>query len=102
MEVIERISAKIEDELHDACEYAKMALEYRDTYRSLGDTLYALSQDEYRHNLMLHNEVTALIENYRRDRGEPPPEMQAVYDYLHRKAIDKAETVKRYIAMYKD
>ena len=101
MVVIERTSGKIDEELHDACEYAKMALEYKDQYRSLSDTFFVLSTEEMRHQSMLHNEVVKLIEEYRRTNGEPPEKMLAVYDYLHKKAIEKAERVLRYQEMYR-
>ena len=102
MVVIKRISEKISDELEDACEYAKLALEYRDERRSLGDTFYQLATDEMRHQNVLHNEVVKVIDEYRRTNGDPPEAMQAVYDYLHEQAIEKAEKVKRYLAMYKE
>ena len=102
MKIIELISDKIDEEIHDACEYAKLALEYKATERGTADTFYSLSQDEMRHSMILHNEVTKLIEEYRKTNGEPPADMQAVYDYLHRKSIEKAEKDKRYQAMYKD
>lgn len=101
MVVIERVSDKINEELHDACDYVKLALEYKETYRGLADTFFLLSTEEMRHQSMLHNEVTKLIEEYRRTTGEPPANMLAVYDYLHKKAIEKAETVRRYQEMYK-
>ena len=61
-----------------------------------------LSQDEMRHSLMLHQEVVRVIEEYRKAHGDPPPAMQALYDYLHELSIEKSETVKRYQAMYKE
>lgn len=60
------------------------------------------SNDEARRLMMLHNEVASMIETYRRENGEPPENMLAVYDYLHERAIEKAEKVKRYLSMYKD
>lgn len=102
MKVIEVVSDKINDELADAQEYAKLALELRDQYRSLADAYFMLSQEEMRHSMILHNEVAKLIEDYRKTNGEPPVTMQAVYDYLHKKSIEKAEKVKRYQAMYKE
>ena len=102
MVIIRTLSDKINEELHDACEYAKLALEYKDQYRGLADTFYTLSNEEMRHQFILHGEVVKLIDEHRRTKGEPPEAMQAVYDYLHEQAIDKAEKVKRYQAMYKD
>ena len=50
----------------------------------------------------LHALVVQIIDQYHRTNGEPPPAMQAVYDYLHAKHIDKAAQVKAKIAMYKN
>ena len=102
MLLIKVIEGKIGDELHDACEYAKLALEHKDTHRTLADVFYTLSQDEMRHSMMLHQEVVRVIEEYRKAHGDPPPAMQALYDYLHELSIEKSETVKRYQAMYKE
>ena len=102
MVAIEEASNNISDELGDAGKYAKLALEFKDQYRSLADTYFTLSNEEMRHQQLLHNEVVKLIDEYRRTKGEPPAAMLAVYDYLHKQAIDKAEKVRRYQAMYKD
>ena len=100
MQIIKTISAKINEELHDACEYAKLALKEKDQHRHLAEALYTLSQDEMRHAMLLHGEVTLLIEEYRRTNGDPPEAMQAVYDYLHEESVEKAERVKRYQSMW--
>ena len=48
----------------------------------------------------LHTEVAKLIEKYRQEKGEPPESIKTVYDYLHRKQIDKAAEVKTLQGMY--
>lgn len=42
-----------------------------------------------------------LIDAYRREKGEPPADMMAVYEYLHKRAIEKAEKVGVLQGMYK-
>ena len=101
MKLIQRISEHIEDEIGDSKMYAKWALEEKDSNSSLADVLYTLSQEEAKHANMLHNEVVRIIEAYRREHGDPPAEMMAVYDYLHKKAIDKMAEAKQYQALYK-
>jgi hypothetical protein len=49
----------------------------------------------------LHDEVKKLIEKHRREHGEPPAPMMAVYDYLHQKHIDKAAHIKVLQAEYR-
>jgi len=43
---------------------------------------------------MIHNQVVKMIDGYRKTVGEPPANMMAVYDYLHKKAIAEAKEVK--------
>ena len=50
----------------------------------------------------LHNRVVAVIEQYRKEHGDPPAEMQWRYDYLHKKHIDKATRIKVKQALYKE
>ena len=102
MQIIQAVRSRIDEEQHDACEYAKLALEYKEKRRSLADIFYALSQDEMRHAMSLHNEITQIIREYHEEHGDPPANMQAVYDYRHEKDIEKHEQIKRYQAMYRD
>ena len=50
----------------------------------------------------LHSIVTKTISDYRKEHGEPPAPMMAVYDYLHKKHIDNAARVKAMQQMYKE
>lgn len=102
MKIIKILSEKIEEEICDAKTYAKMAVEYKDEYPDLSRTFYNLSLQEMDHKTMLHNEAAELIKRYREANGEPPADMMAVYDYLHKHQIEKALEVKTLQAMYKE
>ena len=102
MKIIEILSEKIEEEICDAKSYIEMALKYKDEFPELSRTLFNLSSQEMEHMNMLHNEVTAIIKKYRETQGETPAEMLAVYDYLHKKQIDKSAEVKMMQSMYRD
>ena len=101
MKLIKVLSDKIKDELCDAREYVNMALEYKDEYPELARTLYNISIQEMEHMSLLHNEITVIIQKWRTTNGEPPADMMAVYEYLHKEQIEKSLEVKMLQAMYK-
>jgi imidazolonepropionase-like amidohydrolase len=101
MKLIEKLSEMIDEEIEDAGKYAKCALKYKEENPALSKTFYDLSTDEMRHMTLLHDEVARIIAQYRKENGEPPTAMLAVYDYLHEKQIERAKEVKDYQAMYR-
>ena len=50
---------------------------------------------------MLHEQVVHIIEQHRKEKGEPPAAMMAVYDFMHRRHIDKMKQARTVQAMYK-
>lgn len=101
MEIIKKLSAYIEEELGDAEKYARCALKYKADYPQLAKTFYELANEEMGHKDRLHVEVARLIEQSRKEKGEPPAAMLAVYDYLHERQIDRAKEVKLLLEMYR-
>ena len=91
----------IEDELEGAEDYIKCALEHKEDNPELAKLFSQLSNEEMDHMSRLHKAVVTLIEDYRAKQGEPPPEMMAVYEYLHKKHIDKAAQIKVMQEMFK-
>ena len=100
MKDIQTVVDRINEEIEDAETYVKLAMEQKDRHRSLAETFFQLSQEELRHSTALHNEVVKLIEEYRKSEGEPPADMLAIYDYLHKMAIEHTEKVKRLQNLY--
>lgn len=93
MEIIRRISEKIDEELHDAEKYIKCAYRVEEEYPQLADTYYQLSLEEMKHVTMLHDSVVKIINEYKRD-NEVPEAMQVLYDYLHERQIKWASKIK--------
>lgn len=50
---------------------------------------------------LLHKRVVACIENYKREHGEPPEGMKALYDFMHNREIAKAEKVTNLQNLFK-
>ena len=101
MKIIEKLVERIDEEIHDAKEYAKLATEVKESYPALSHVLFTISTQEDGHQAMLHEQVVKLIEQYRREHGDPPPAMMAVYDHHHRKSIEKLAEARRYQEIYK-
>ena len=100
MKIIKALDEYIMEEIHDAEKYIKRALEVRTEYPEVAELCNMLSAEEMKHMQLLHNQVTKLIDNYRKTKGEPPAAMLAIYDYLHEKAINEAKEVKILQQMY--
>lgn len=94
MKIIKCLAKKIEEEMHDAEEYAKLAVMYRSEYPEVSDVFLNLSRQEVSHANMLHIQAERMIKEYRDKGGETPPAMQAVYDWEHEKMIDNMARVQ--------
>lgn len=101
MKVIQEIEDHIEKELHCSKKYIKCALNYKGANDPLANLYYQLSTNAMANVNKLHEMVVSIIEAYRKEHGEPPAEMLAVYNYLHNKEIDKAKDIKMMWEMYK-
>ena len=102
MKLIRDLEEMIEDEIHDVKKYAKMAAELKSEHPGLAQVLYTISTQEETHQSALHTEVVKIIEEHRRTKGEPPAAMIAVYDYIHKRHIEKMAEARRYQELYKN
>ena len=101
MKIIHDLEELIEEEIHDVKKYAKMAAKLKPEYPGLAQVLYNLSTQEDSHQAALHAEVAKIIDAYKKSHGAPPVEMQAVYDFIHKKHIDQLAEARRYQDVYK-
>lgn len=93
MELIKKLAEMIDEELEDAEKYVKCAIKHKESNIELAQTFYTISTEEMQHVDKLHKQVVRIIEMYRKEHGEPPAAMQAVYDYVHERQIERANKI---------
>ena len=101
MKIIKCLSEKIADELTDANDYIDLAMKWKKDEPDTADLFYELSTEEMGHMEKLHEEVAELIDEYRKEHGEPPKEMMVLYEYLHEQHIRTATQIRVKQGMYK-
>lgn len=101
MKIIKCLSQLIEEEMQDADKYIDLANRWKSEEPDTADLFYELSLEEMGHMEKLHEEVTELIEEYRKEHGEPPKDMMILYEYLHEMHIKTATQIKVKQGMYK-
>ena len=101
MKIIEKLCDMISEEIDEAEEYAKSAIYYKEDYPMLGETLYKIANEKMGHMMLLHNQVTSIIDAYQKEKGEPPEAMKVLYGILHKKHIEHAAAVKGMLSLYK-
>lgn len=100
MKLIRELSERIEEEIKDVKMYAKLATREKESHPMLAETLYSISRQETEHVNRLHEGVAQIIAEYRKEHGEPPAEMLAIYNYLHEKHIEQFAEAKKIQDIY--
>lgn len=101
MKLIRTLEEYISDEISDIRKYARLAADLKAEHPTLAQVLYNISTQEDGHQASLHNEVVKIIEEYKRNHGEPSPVMKAMYDHEHQKHIDDLAEARMYQEVYK-
>jgi ferritin len=101
MQLISKLSDMIEEELNDSEKYIRCAMNHKEDNPTLAAAFAKLSSEEMGHVNILHEQVVNLINEYRKAHGDPPEKMQGIYDYLHKKHIDRANEIKVMQALFK-
>ena len=101
MKVIKDLCINIEHELKSAEDYAKKAIQYKMDYPSTAQRYLNYSNNKMDTMRGLHDEVVALINDYRKINGEPPEPMMAIYNYMHERFVEMAAAIKNLQDLFK-
>ena len=94
MQVIKDFSEDIERTLDMAECNIKEAVKYKIEYPAAAQAFYNKSIALMNTIKGQHDAVVALIESYRKDKGEPPAPMMAIYNYMHERHMNQAAAIK--------
>ena len=100
MKIIKCLSESIEETLDCAEEAIKKAIMYKSEYPIAARAFYNKSTVLMDSIKLQHDAVVALIEGYRKEKGEPPAPMMAIYDYMHERQINKVAAIRALQEMY--
>ena len=100
MQVIKCLSENIECTLDAAEENIKKAIKYKDEYPVAAKAFYTQSTILMDSIKGQHDAVVALIEAHRKEKGEPPAPMMAIYNYMHERQMNQAAAIKNLQDMY--
>ena len=99
MRKIKKLVDEISEELEGAKGYAEMSVEAKVKNDSIWANRYKeMAQDELKHAMYLHEQVTALIAEAGKV-ATPPPEMLEKWDAEHVKYVGKAAWIKQMLQL---
>lgn len=100
MKVIKCLSEDIESTLDCAETDIKHAIMYKEENPVAAKAFYIKSTMLMDSIKPQHDAIVALIEGYKKEKGDPPEGMMAIYNYMHERHIMKAAAIKNLQDMY--
>lgn len=101
MKILKDLIEKMDDTLEEIEFYAKEAHHLRAEHKQLADTYAKVGETHVEIYKMLHDRATALIAEEKQKGVAVPPEMQAFWDYKHRKLVEEFNEAKYLLEEYK-
>lgn len=100
MKIISDIVKDMIEEVCDAKHRIERAMEFKPLYPSIARREYEIAEQELIHAEKDHKSVTELIEEYKKDKGDPPEYMMEFWREKHEKFMEKYAHVKYMIEMF--
>lgn len=100
MKIIKCLSENIECTLDMAEDNVKKAIMYKEEYPIASKAFFNQSVILMDSIKVQHDAVVAIIEGYKKEKGEAPAPMMAIYNYMHERHINKSAAIKALQEMY--
>lgn len=101
MRLIAKLAERIEEETHDACSYAKLAICARDEgYPDVGKALIEIARQETVHADKIHASVLSLIQERKSQGADVPQGMLDVWEFRHVQLVDEMAHARHQIELY--
>jgi hypothetical protein len=101
MKIIKDLIEKMEDTLEEIEFYAKESHHLRAEHKALSETYAKVGEMHIEIYKMLHERAGALINEEKQKGVAVPPEMLAIWDFSHRKLIERFNKAKYLVDEYK-
>ena len=100
MKMIAELVEDIREELNDAEEYAKKAIQYKQEFPRVAENYANTASQELSHMENFHTQAVKLIQDQRATGAEVPAGMQAVWDWEHSHMMDHVARIKTLLSLY--
>jgi hypothetical protein len=84
----------INEEIKHAEKYAQRAVSYKENDPELAQAFFNIANSKLNDMSTLHDQIVRIINEYRKQHGEPPKEMMAIYNYVHDEQIDNVKEIR--------
>lgn len=101
MRIIKHLAEQIDHEVDCVIEYAKDALEYKQSYPQLADLYYKMANSQCDFVTQLHDQILRIVDNTKREKKEVPAFMLEKWEKKHVCLMKKMAEAKSYISLYK-
>lgn len=100
MKLIKDITDDMMGEIHDAKHRAERAMEFKPLYPDIAQREIDIAAQELTHAEKDHKSVMELIEEYKKNKGEPPEYMMEYWNEKHEDFMEKYARVKCMIELF--
>lgn len=100
MLIIKDLEMFMDKKIHMAKKTIEFAIKHKTDEPEIAKLFYELSVSEIQDMNAMHNHIVNKIQMYRKEHGEPPEAMKAVYDWQHEKQVSDVAEIKVMQAMF--